>query len=491
MDVKQHIGTSQDMIQDGLNADKNALWSYGELFRNGRKPQLKLTQMELDDEEDVILSDVDERFRQQPRGRKCEEHPPPQREARKAETQSRPKNQPPSKKQCKHCEGHHPPLKCVVMEGVTGMAKICPIHPHMKNHYLDTCTSLYDWISNPDLLDALWTFMGPGRHGLPPIYSEYIDISELTRYLRKSWNKLPCSVDHARLMRQTHHGDLSKPMNYKERPNVPWFNEKVQYSQTDPQTAKRQPPKHGDIQALRAYLELNPNKPTPGPDPKTGTKPTAKPLPKPEIGEVAATVGESPREDGPVPEDGNMVDRLEPTPEDTGVSGFVQRLRAQPTESAAGKLEHMFKNVNLTSSSSVSKTYPKPPQAEPVHIQKYFGPGKIADLPDNCNLFLSPAATSNLRPPHPPPDTLKKAFRHAIQLFGSGENTGSNPGNPAPPAANGSLFRTSMPPPPPKGVMRAFINQGSVDTDFSGANENLQFTGAQGGGPNGPQPDHM
>lgn len=302
MDFMKSVLTPQDMVQAGLNSDKNSMWSFAELFPNGKKPELTLTGIDVDEIEDVTLSDIPERYLQKPHSRKRaqevfdddedddEERPSPQRKARKIENQSRPKNQPLSKKQCVHCKGHHPPLKCVVMEGFTGMVKICPIHPHMKNHYLDTCTSLYDWISKTDLLDALWTFMGPGRHGLPPIYSGYIDIYELTRYLRKSWAKLPCSVDHARLMGQTHRDDLSKPMDYKERPPVPWFNEKVQPSQTEPQTAKRQPPEHGDIHALRAYLVLNLNKPTPRLGPNTGPKTDPKPETQPQVRPSSAAV---------------------------------------------------------------------------------------------------------------------------------------------------------------------------------------------------------
>ncbi|KAK7960889.1 hypothetical protein PG988_012103 [Apiospora saccharicola] len=163
---------------------------------------------------------------------------------------------PPKPKLCWYCKaGGHSPLRCLRVEPGTGMTKVCPIHPHIKDHSLDECNQLLEYLTTPHLTKVLYMSMALERRGLPPIYAEAVCINELATRLGKPLDELPWSVDYSVIQWHMHSDLFESSMDYLYAPKLPEFTAESRRSMvTGPQTLYSRRPLYGDLDSLISHL---------------------------------------------------------------------------------------------------------------------------------------------------------------------------------------------------------------------------------------------
>ncbi|KAK8045482.1 hypothetical protein PG993_005506 [Apiospora rasikravindrae] len=136
----------------------------------------------------------------------------------------------------------------------SGMTFVCPIHPCVPGHGLDECPYLLQFLSNRRLLESLFSWMGPERAGLPPLYTELLDVNELARRLEKPLDKMPLSVGLSWNKWRLYDWWFKERLTYDETPpSLP--KEDGRHKNKFPQTAHRGPLRHGNIDSLITHLK--------------------------------------------------------------------------------------------------------------------------------------------------------------------------------------------------------------------------------------------
>ncbi|KAK6846314.1 hypothetical protein PG987_001502 [Apiospora arundinis] len=168
-----------------------------------------------------------------------------------------PKFQQKDPKVCFICKkGSHVAVRCFAVVPGTGMTKYCPIHPRSATHGLDECRKLLEWLTCGNNLRLLHSSMGPLRRGFPPVYTELIDINELTQHLGKPLDQQPWSVRHSTNLWHNHEDQMDSLLYHSDIDlELPvGFEEHDRAADTSPQTLLQRPPKYGNLHSLVAYL---------------------------------------------------------------------------------------------------------------------------------------------------------------------------------------------------------------------------------------------
>ncbi|KAK7932611.1 hypothetical protein PG985_003323 [Apiospora marii] len=233
--------------------DANAVFPEYDIYRNGRPAGVTFTgrkrQRIIIDPDDAPPAKV------KPTSRRVKSAAPPAK-VKPSSRRVKPVA-PPEKDICWVCRiGRHSPLRCMQTWEDTGMTAVCPIHPDQKDHILDDCYELLVYLSSRSLRERLFHWMCFERQGMPPIYTELIDVNELANLHGASPDIRPWSVGHSSEQWRQNRELLTVQLDYPDSTDIPvCCKEKDRQNVDIFQTVTGKRPKYGNLRSLVAHLE--------------------------------------------------------------------------------------------------------------------------------------------------------------------------------------------------------------------------------------------